>query len=1075
MTTLTEARQSIPLESLQEVMDAEDGAASAALTGLQQFCTPLWFRDQCMAGLPFQKPASAIDPQVGAGALIHFTNSWGTATYGIDLDNRVEGTGVPCNLITGHCVKVWDTLDELYPGTHFQCANANPPFSKKWKDKNGQMVDSTLYTWRWVTTHANYGFFIANADTIERLELNKSPLVYRYQRFENVFPNVRLIAGVLWWKLPVPKPITTAYGHDSLTERWNAVKKIVDEEKSMRPNFNIYLDRTGILKTYLSVRSTVKLKLTPDTIRKLHSINDCHPLTLTVEKETRNVLAELVNAGIYKVEPAAEAAIKQALADVAKLACPIMPVTPFETVAYADEEEALECTANITNERMRFTAGKRYPLQTATYQFKQNFTRTKVHYDEQNMRTYTADHECQLTGQDRLIRIKDDLGHFKEFMDRPDPNLLFQFDESMLWNLFKKPDVKTVAEAATEVINTNLAVLRGCEMIAGYKYYPGQSRYLSRVACKDSGLVAAETGTGKTLMAISLLSMKAPERCLIVAPQGTMRSTESEDEEDAEDYNASQWITELGKFAPYLQVWELFSYSDYERILALNNGQLPPGVYVSYYQAMFSNGGRETAASSWDDVKLNKILTAIPETRRPVVGLEENEFDKCYWTRTIGREENGIRCIIQPCLATMIGHHFDMIMLDEAHVCTNLETNITQMLIRLQPRYRWALTATPIPNIISNLFSLMGWLSVPGWYKGGIRNAAWPYAREEIGRFNTTFLSMERDFTQETMNQQRDPKWKGKCVKSSPVISAPARLLKMIKPTMAFISKADCNPKYVEPKVHDIRVPLGQQQAKLYAWYLERGNVPASNALVRARKQSAWLRYICADPAGFRHARGNAPKVQSNMNPKVIAILELARDILGQGKPLIIINSRVGLTDTIQAKLIDAGVPIARIDSTIPAEQHAQQAGLFKTGRASVLLMGIRCAASYSFDHCEHLIIGSLEYSPGPFTQAKGRIDRLTSEFIKHIYCILHKHSMEELMFDTVATKDDAATICLRGQRVPRAFKPVDPSEVLANSINRFDMTGTTPEVDCEAQWPRLRDAISANLKNNLTPTHQLR
>ncbi len=99
---------------------------------------------------------------------------------------------------------------------------------------------------------------------------------------------------------------------------------------------------------------------------------------------------------------------------------------------------------------------------------------------------------------------------------------------------------------------------------------------------KNYDLVAGETGVGKTLMAISLLAMKQPERALIIAPQGTMRSSdEGGDDEESEEYNASQWVQEINKFAPFLQIWEIFSYEDYERICAMNGGTLPSGVYVS--------------------------------------------------------------------------------------------------------------------------------------------------------------------------------------------------------------------------------------------------------------------------------------------------------------------------------------------------------------------------------------------------------------------------------------------------------------------------------------------------------------
>jgi len=43
-------------------------------------------------------------------------------------------------------------------------------------------------------------------------------------------------------------------------------------------------------------------------------------------------------------------------------------------------------------------------------------------------------------------------------------------------------------------------------------------------------------------------------------------------------------------------------------------------------------------------------------------------------------------------------------------------------------------------------------------------------------------------------------------------------------------------------------------------------------------------------------------------------------------------------------------------------------------------------------------------------------------------------------MFDVVATKEDAATICLLGRRVPRTFKPVDMEEILAMSYSKLRM-----------------------------------
>jgi hypothetical protein len=409
-------------------------------------------------------------------------------------------------------------------------------------------------------------------------------------------------------------------------------------------------------------------------------------------------------------------------------------------------------------------------------------------------------------------------------------------------------------------------------------------------------------------------------------------------------------------------------------------------------------------------------------------------------------------------MATLIGHHFDMVCLDEGHRCVNLDANVSQMLIRMQPKYRYVFTATPIPNVVSNLFSLMGWICVEDWYKGELRNAAWPYARHEIQRFIDTFQSQERDFTQEAMNDNErkgNGRWKSrsKCIKVSPIISSPARLLKLLKPNMAYISKVMCNERYTEAKIVDVRVGFGDEQAALYAHFMDRGNIDSRNPLIRARKQITYLRNICADPQGFSHG---GPKVRSNFNPKTVAILELARDIINKGDQLVIVCARKGQTNTLHTALRDAGVKVSRIDSTISAEQHSHQSNLFKAGKTQVHLMGIKCAVAHSYSECPWMIIGSLEYSWGSLDQARGRIDRVNSKYARTIYCVLHRHSLEEVMFDVVATKCDAATICLQGKRVPRDFKPVDSSELLAKALDEFKDMNSEDETKCELAWPKL-------------------
>ena len=152
-----------------------------------------------------------------------------------------------------------------------------------------------------------------------------------------------------------------------------------------------------------------------------------------------------------------------------------------------------------------------------------------------------------------------------------------------------------------------------------------------------------------------------------------------------------------------------------------------------------------------------------------------------------------MRCILEPCLSTLIGHQFDCVIVDESQRCKGLTANVTQMLIRLQPELRYCLGATPVGNDVLDLFPIMGWLAVDDWYKGNRRNAAWPYAREDFGRFGATFKTQERDLTQEDVNPARKiPRTVPNASEDSPIISSPARLLKLLKPNLAFISRVEC-------------------------------------------------------------------------------------------------------------------------------------------------------------------------------------------------------------------------------------------------------------------------------------------
>lgn len=1093
---MKQLRSTLDLGNLQETLDSNNGsAARARQKGLAQYETPMWLARACAALLPRTQADSVLDPQCARGNLVRAVGT--SFRYGMEIDNRVHkfwAEDPAVHGITSSCVNGFETLDAIAEGTLWPCIVANPPFGLLWPTADGLTMDSTAWTWKFIQDHLCHygaGFLISNAATIEKFELHKHEWVYLYNKLpgRGVWDGVDVELGIIhfqhgwetvkkarvdreWAVTPSEFELTQLAenlptvgwmrpGYHNPVQTWAKLGAIIEEEKRNRPNFNIYLNKDGILRTYLSLRDQ-SLKFDEGDVEKLTRINGCHPLTLTTEKETRKLMRELVDAGVYQIQPEALKAIEAALVEVNAMACPIRPVTDFECVAYAEEEDSLVAKPPRVP-RIATTAGKRYDISTGTYTFKDVFTRKKVHFDQETAETRIEDHDCELSGADRFLSFVDDRRIVHKFMDRPGEGTPYQKEhpESLLWELFEKPKVKTIADLCPEQYMRNVEVMEMNQMVAGFNYYLGQLDYYARMGCKDYGLVAADVGTGKTPGALALVAIKSPKRTLIIAPQGTIRSS---GEEGEIDYQASQWVQEIQKFAPAEPVFQLFCPEDWHAILRANGNQLPAGIYVTYSQAYFSNGAFEHIPDTWENEEEDRFCARFGLKR------DLNQPGRNY-SDGVGIEKEGIRCICEPNLHTeMVQYHgadlWDMGIIDEAHLMGHLEAQVTRNLLRWQPRLRFAMTATPIPNIVTNIFSLMGWLCIPDWHKGDLRSAAWPYAVDEVGRFNTTFLSVETDLTARQMAKAAGKK-APKCAKVSPVISSPARLLKLLKPTMAYISKEDCNPNLMPCEVVDVRVPMGREQEKLYAYWLNRANYfpEFKSALTIAQVQVSRLRGVCASPASLDYTRGMA---KSNFNPKAVTILQLIRDCLAKGEQVVVVSARIGQSDELSRRLVAAGITMSRIDSTVPAHMHTSEAARFKRGDARVMLMGIKCAQGHSFHRCPNLIIGSLEWTYGSLHQAKGRVWRLNSWKPVRVWCVLIKNSIEELLFDRVALKQDAATLCLHGKRVPRDFKAMDPSEVLAEHIVSYHKEGEIiPESECETQWDGLRRQL---LLSNIKP-----
>ena len=799
-----------------------------------------------------------------------------------------------------------------------------------------------------------------------------------------------------------------------------------------------------------------------DTQMDLRLVAGQSPMALTTNVDDRDRLIRLYNNTRVLIEPACKHAIQEALEASKTIPPPIMKPTDYELVAYLDEIGHVIAKDNVQTDDMWLTKGKKYYVRRVTAKYLEPFERKKVHFNEKSNESYTLMHQMQLAGRDSGFMLRDDRGWNKIFRQHFRAQA-GEMDERKIWDYFEKPVVKTIKDKHPEEYQANLEALELQEMLSGnFDYLGAQKEYVASVALTDSALVAAETGCGKSAMAIGLMTLKSSVRTLLIAPKGTVKDGEGNEEE----YDPAQWIAEFQKFNPALNVHTLFSREDYETLRDANGGSLPAGVYVTYDAAMFKTGAMETTPKSWGSKAEQKFREAIGIKRKWIPG-------DIYYESGLGVTQYGISCIARPSLSTQIqadharncvreGKHptsvWDTVVVDEAHLICNLESQVTNAITKLQPKNKYCLTATPIPNMIWNIFPIMGWLSVPNWYQGGKMNPRWPYCSENAGKFRRTFVSYEHDLTQQEINRKNG--YGASTQKPSPIISEPTRLLKLLKPTLAFISKEQCNPNLQPCKVMDVRVPMGDNQSQLYNHWLRLQNY--SHIKLPFRKYGAQLQYlrgVTASPTEGKHAKDWC---DSAFNPKMVAVMEKARECLAKNEQVVIVYARQAMGTELAKRFAQCDVEVSRIDGTV--RDHATEAGAFKKGKTRIMLMGINCAQAHSFTQCPNLIIASLEWSYGKFNQAKGRVWRLTSPHPVNVYVILHSNSIEEAMFDKLANKEDTATICLYGKQVPNGTVSMSPTEILAEHLFDWDNMSnpnvTVPESECEEQWLDLCKAI---------------
>jgi hypothetical protein len=203
-------------------------------------------------------------------------------------------------------------------------------------------------------------------------------------------------------------------------ELWQAARERVAELEGNKPKvpWNLWLE-AGVIHTALSLFEKHSKKIDKREVDKLFALTGKTPMELVLQRASRDELLRVAEKAGWRVQPDLLSAVRQAIKDYHSQRAPLYPLPEIQRLGYLDEEDQIECKADLCDKhnRLVFKKGARYPLRTQTVAITREVSRPNAFTGEEE--------ELEYSGQELAFFIKDDRENEYCFMDaklRDDPN-----------------------------------------------------------------------------------------------------------------------------------------------------------------------------------------------------------------------------------------------------------------------------------------------------------------------------------------------------------------------------------------------------------------------------------------------------------------------------------------------------------------------------------------------------------------------------------------------------------------------------------------------------------------------------
>ena len=342
---------------------------------------------------------------------------------------------------------------------------------------------------------------------------------------------------------------------------------------------------------------------------------------------------------------------------------------------------------------------------------------------------------------------------------------------------------------------------------------------------------------------------------------------------------------------------------------------------------------------------------------------------------TLFHQDNGI---LRACAQA----NFDAVIIDEATIIQNQETQAGSKIWHLRPNLRLAMTATPIKNKIDSLANLLAWVD-PGVNPGTIKECT-----RMVSRWIDDYSARA---VEQTTDKSRRPAQR----------IFPANLHHLwarTAPLILRVQKAHSGESIVPLAIEHHMVPPDRVQWHQYTRELaEKHCISSFQRLIGI---SCGIYGTAAQPAAITN--------------KLVRTVELAQE--NAGAPILIGSTRASFSDALCQSLRRLGINACIADGRTHPDERAVIARNFAAGRLPVLIASLHSMSQgHDFPDCPTVILPTLSLAFDDNEQFLHRVWRLTSSKPITVHVVSTSHSIDQRVAEIYLEKRAVTKLVIDG------------------------------------------------------------